>query len=41
MMKDGAAAVDGNFALFPIRSDHVLAQHAVEVDAELSDTTLK
>ncbi len=33
-MKDGAVAVDGDLALLPIRSDHVLAQHAVEVDAE-------
>ena len=34
MVEDGAGAVDGDFALIPICSDDMLAQNAVEVDAE-------
>ena len=34
-MEDGVFSVDVDFSLLPIGADDVLAQHTVEVDAEL------
>jgi hypothetical protein len=35
VVKDGSCAADRDLALIPVRTNYMLAQHAVEVDAKL------